>query len=188
VVAVIGQRPGFYVAQRRVMAELERVSGFTRQGTGAFLGFGSYRGLMRELQRHDARIRVVEQAGGGTGVFYLVEDAQTVTPPTEKGGTDAARTVDAGEGPPVQRRKVPLAAVPAASPGPATPQRSSGMHSAETPAGEAAGPTDAATYNGDGVGHPPRTVRDKSGLPLSPAPAAEREPREVARAAAGQDI
>ena len=65
------QQPRNYVAQKRIIAELERVQGFKRQGPSAFFGTGSYRNLLKELTRLDPRITVVDQPGGGTGVVYI---------------------------------------------------------------------------------------------------------------------
>ncbi|MEZ5853661.1 MAG: NYN domain-containing protein [Hyphomicrobiaceae bacterium] len=69
--ALMRQQPRNFVGQRRILAELARVQGFRRRGDGAFLGHVTYRALMRELARRDACIKVVEQPGGGTGVYYL---------------------------------------------------------------------------------------------------------------------
>ncbi len=71
VAKLVTQQPRNYVAQKRVMAELERVPGFKRQGPTAFLGMGSYKALMKELARIETRIKVVEQPGGGMGVVFI---------------------------------------------------------------------------------------------------------------------
>lgn len=71
VAKLLTQQPRNYVAQKRVIAELERVQGFKRQGPTAFLGTGSYKTLMQELARIDSRITVIEQPGGGTGVVFI---------------------------------------------------------------------------------------------------------------------
>jgi hypothetical protein len=80
------QHPRNYVAQKRVLGELDRVPGFKRQGPTAYFGTGSYKALMLELTRLDPRISVVEQPGGGTGVVHIPplppgKDASSASPP-----------------------------------------------------------------------------------------------------------
>ena len=70
VVKLMSQQANNFMAQKRVMAELDRVQGFKRQGPLAYLGFASYVELMRELARRDPRIKVVEQPSGGMGVVF----------------------------------------------------------------------------------------------------------------------
>lgn len=95
VARLLVQQPRNYVAQKRVLAELDKVQGFKRHGPAAFLGLGSYKALMRELARLEPRITVVEQPGGGTGVVF-VPSASTV--PSEAAQTAAAgSTSDSAE-------------------------------------------------------------------------------------------
>ena len=75
VVKLMTQQPRNYVAQKRVVAELERVQGLKRQGPTAFFGFGSYKTLMKELARIEPRITVIDQPGGGTGVVFIPRPA-----------------------------------------------------------------------------------------------------------------
>ncbi|MDX2155854.1 MAG: NYN domain-containing protein [Hyphomicrobiaceae bacterium] len=75
IVKLMAQQPHNFVAQRRVMAELDRVAGFRRQGPGALFGYTTYRALMRELARREPRIKVIEQHGGGTGVVFVTDPA-----------------------------------------------------------------------------------------------------------------
>ncbi len=71
VVDLLSRQPRNYMAQKRVLAELDQVPGFKRQGGSAYLGLGDYRTLMRELAKRDKRITVVGQPGGGTGVVFM---------------------------------------------------------------------------------------------------------------------
>ena len=100
VAKLLTQQPRNYVAQKRVLAELDRVQGFKRQGPTAFLGLGSYRALMTELARIEPRITVIEQPGGGTGVVF-------VPPPPASG--DATKPIAA-----VRESDAPAAAAMAA--------------------------------------------------------------------------
>ncbi|MFV0295095.1 MAG: NYN domain-containing protein, partial [Hyphomicrobiaceae bacterium] len=77
VVKLLREQPRNFVAQRRILAELSRIQGFKRRGDTAFLGFHSYRSMMLELARRDEHIKVVDQPGGGTGVYYQPEEAET---------------------------------------------------------------------------------------------------------------
>ncbi|MGD9803476.1 MAG: NYN domain-containing protein [Hyphomicrobiaceae bacterium] len=77
VVKLLTQQPRNYVAQKRVLAELDRVQSFKRQGPNAYLGAGSYKTLMQELARLEPRIMVVDQPGGGTGVVYIPPQAKS---------------------------------------------------------------------------------------------------------------
>jgi hypothetical protein len=81
VVKLLMQQPRNYVAQKRVLVELDRVPGFKRQGPTAYLGAGSYKALMTELTRIEPRITVVEQPGGGTGIVFIPPPAEP-TPDT----------------------------------------------------------------------------------------------------------
>jgi len=89
VLKLITQQPRNYVSQKRVLAELERMQGFKRQGPTAFLGTGGYKPLMKELARVEPRITVVEQPGGGTGVVYIPR-----TPAPEPDGKEPAKPLD----------------------------------------------------------------------------------------------
>lgn len=71
VATLLLRQPGNYVAQKRVLAELDRVPGFKRKGADAYLGRDSYKALMKELASLDARIKVIDQPGGGTGVVHV---------------------------------------------------------------------------------------------------------------------
>jgi hypothetical protein len=71
VAKLLTQQPRNYVSQKRVLAELDRVQSFKRQGPHAYLGTGSYKALLRELSRLEPRITVVDQPGGGTGVVFI---------------------------------------------------------------------------------------------------------------------
>jgi hypothetical protein len=71
VAKLLTQQPRNYVSQKRVLAELDRVQSFKRQGPTAYFGTDSYKALMRELSRLEPRITVVDQPGGGTGVVYI---------------------------------------------------------------------------------------------------------------------
>ena len=71
VVDLLSRQPRNYMAQKRVLAELDQVPGFKRQGADAYLGLRDYRALMRELAKRDKRITVVGQPGGGTGVVFM---------------------------------------------------------------------------------------------------------------------
>lgn len=71
VVKLCAQQPRNYVAQKRIMAELDKVQGFRRQGAAPYLGHASYKALMLELSRRDPRLHVIDQPGGGTGVVFI---------------------------------------------------------------------------------------------------------------------
>ena len=71
VAKLLTQQPRNYVSQKRVLAELDRVQSFKRQGPNAYFGTGGYKALMRELSRLEPRITVVDQPGGGTGVVFI---------------------------------------------------------------------------------------------------------------------
>ena len=88
VARLLVQQPRNYVAQKRVLAELDKIQGFKRQGPAAFLSLGSYKALMRELARLEPRITVVEQPGGGTGVVFV--------PPASAIPGEAAQTAATG--------------------------------------------------------------------------------------------
>lgn len=75
VVGLMAKQPNNFIAQRRVLGELDRVPGFQRHGAGAMLGHSSYRALIQALARLDDRIRVVGQPGGGTGVIFVPRPA-----------------------------------------------------------------------------------------------------------------
>lgn len=108
VAKLITQQPRNYVAQKRVLAELDKVQGFKRQGPAAFLGLGSYKALMKELARLDPRISVVEQPGGGTGVVFVPPsptaenkvaqpaEARPTTGPTVEGGAVSTPALEPG--------------------------------------------------------------------------------------------
>ena len=78
VIRLLMQQPRNYVAQKRVLAELDRVPAFKRQGPTAFLGTGSYKALVKELTRIEPRITVVEQPGGGTGIVFIPPSAEAM--------------------------------------------------------------------------------------------------------------
>ena len=101
VAKLLTQQPRNYVAQKRVVAELDRIQGFRRQGPTAFLGAGSYRALMKELARIDPRISVVEQPGGGTGIVFIPPIPVAV--PTK---VTATQTLNANEAVPLERGQV----------------------------------------------------------------------------------
>lgn len=94
VAGLLAGQPQNYVAQKRALAELERIEGFKRNGSGAFFGLGNYKDLMRELSRRDARITVVDQAGGGTGIVFLPPASDVVR---SKGKAAPLRATDATE-------------------------------------------------------------------------------------------
>lgn len=71
VIGVIGLRPNQGTGQKTVLLALVGVPGFATNGEEAFLGFGSYKALMRELAKRDKRIRVLDASGGGTTVMYV---------------------------------------------------------------------------------------------------------------------
>lgn len=71
VLQLLVRQPRNYVAQKRVVAELEQVGGFKRQGPSAFFGTGSYKNLIKELTKIERRITVVDQPGGGTGIVFI---------------------------------------------------------------------------------------------------------------------
>ena len=102
VAKLLVQQPRNYVAQKRVLAELERVQGFRRQGPTAYFGAGSYRAMMKELARLDNRISVVEQPGGGTGVVFIppVPNPDAAKPPAAPAATAKPREVAAVAGKP----------------------------------------------------------------------------------------
>lgn len=115
VAKTLTQQPRNYVSQKRVLAELDRVQSFKRQGPTAYFGTGSYKALMRELARLEPRITVVDQPGGGTGVVYIPPqsngEAQTAPPGPANGqahGSSAAAvprafsTVHVNGGPPAE--------------------------------------------------------------------------------------
>lgn len=79
VLALVTAKPRNYVAQKRVLADLERVPGFKRTGTDAYLGFVTYKALMKEMARRNPMIKVVDQVGGGTGVIHVPDDAPSIT-------------------------------------------------------------------------------------------------------------
>jgi len=90
VAKLLTQQPRNYVSQKRVLAELDRVQSFKRQGPNAYLGTGSYKALLRELSRLEPRITVVDQPGGGTGVVFIPPlppgaPSEAVTPPSAQG-------------------------------------------------------------------------------------------------------
>lgn len=99
VVKLLSQQPRNYMAQKRVLAELDKVPGFHRHGSGAYLGFTTYRMLMSELAALDSRIAIVEQPGGGTGVVFI--------PPAPTPNLDAQdsriASIDRTRGPVVQK-------------------------------------------------------------------------------------
>lgn len=113
VVKLLSQQPRNYMAQRRVLAELDKVQGFRRQGAGAYLGYGSYRTLMRELAGRDARISVVEQPGGGTGVVFIPPDPPAPEmpakpePPAVEVAAIAPKTVNGASAAPKQPTEPP---------------------------------------------------------------------------------
>ncbi|MGE0766108.1 MAG: NYN domain-containing protein [Hyphomicrobiaceae bacterium] len=94
VVRVLTQQPRNYVAQRRVLAELDRVQSFKRQGPTAYFGAGSYKALMQELARLEPRITVVEQPGGGTGVVYIPPQPSDTVPSQGTAAVSAQPVVD----------------------------------------------------------------------------------------------
>jgi hypothetical protein len=54
------------------VAALKAVPGFTTSGKNSYLGKGSYKALMKEVARRDARVKVVvDKPRGGTGVRYV---------------------------------------------------------------------------------------------------------------------
>ena len=71
VAKLLAQQPRNYVSQKRVLAELDRLQGFKRQGPTAYLGTGGYKSLMKELAVREPRITVVDQPGGGTGIVFI---------------------------------------------------------------------------------------------------------------------
>ncbi len=83
VLKLLIRQPRNYVAQKRVVAELEQLQTFKRQGPTAFFGTGSYKNLAKELTRIEPRITVVDQPGGGTGVVFI-------PPPSEATSETAA--------------------------------------------------------------------------------------------------
>jgi hypothetical protein len=90
VAKLLTQQPRNYVSQKRVLAELDRVQSFKRQGPHAYLGTGSYKALLRELSRLEPRITVVDQPGGGTGVVFIPPlppgtPSEAVAPPSAQG-------------------------------------------------------------------------------------------------------
>lgn len=80
VVALVTAKPRNYVAQKRVLAELERVPGFKRTGGDSYLGCGSYKALMKELSRRNPMIKVVDQVGGGTGIIHVPKETLPYLP------------------------------------------------------------------------------------------------------------
>ena len=76
VLQLLVRQPRNYVAQKRVVAELEQVEGFKRQGPTAFFGTGSYKSLIRELTKIEPKITVVEQPGGGTGIVFIPQNGE----------------------------------------------------------------------------------------------------------------
>jgi hypothetical protein len=118
------QQPRNYVAQRRILAELERVPGFKRQGPTAFLGTGSYKTLMKELARLDPRITVIDQPGEGTGVVFIPSqppaEAELAAPATPL--ADAlAKTESLANGHDLVSAQVQGAVSPPAAPRPSRP-------------------------------------------------------------------
>jgi hypothetical protein len=91
VAKLLTQQPRNYVSQKRVLAELDRVQSFKRQGPNAYLGTGSYKALLRELSRLEPRITVVDQPGGGTGVVFI--------PPLPPGALPEALPSSSSQGP-----------------------------------------------------------------------------------------
>jgi hypothetical protein len=114
---LLAQQPRNYVSQRRIIAELERVPGFKRQGSGAFLGTGSYRTLMHELARIETRITVIEQPGGGTGIVYAPPE-----PPSPAGANGPTTGPPAKPAPLTPTLSLP-SSIPAAQVSPVRPDR-----------------------------------------------------------------
>jgi hypothetical protein len=114
---LLAQQPRNYVSQRRIIAELERVPGFKRQGSGAFLGTGSYRTLMHELARIETRITVIEQPGGGTGIVYAPPE-----PPSPAGANGPSTGPPAKPAPLTPTLSLP-SSIPAAQVSPVRPDR-----------------------------------------------------------------
>lgn len=63
--------PNEETAQAKIVAALRAVPGFTTTGKSTYLGKGSYKALMKEVARRDARVKVVDKPRGGTGVRYV---------------------------------------------------------------------------------------------------------------------
>jgi hypothetical protein len=71
VIKVTSLKPNKETAQNKIVAALKAVPGFTTSGKNGYLGKGSYKALMKEVARRDARVKVVDKPRGGTGVRYV---------------------------------------------------------------------------------------------------------------------
>lgn len=94
VARLLAQQPRNYVAQKRVLNELDRVPGFKRQGPAAYFEAGSYKNLVRELARRDPRISVIDQPGGGTGIVFIPEPPATAIPRVAKANAGAPERLE----------------------------------------------------------------------------------------------
>ncbi len=108
VLKLLTRQPRNYVAQKRVVAELEQLESFKRQGPTAFLGTGSYKNLLKELTRLEPRITVVDQPGGGTGIVFIPPPPELDAASVETGSHG-----DSGAAPPEQSPEAPMPQEPA---------------------------------------------------------------------------
>ncbi|MBS0244658.1 MAG: NYN domain-containing protein, partial [Proteobacteria bacterium] len=91
VIELGARQPRNYIAQKRLMRELDKIPEFRRQGATAFLGHATYKALMQELARRDPRLQVISQSGGGIGVVFI---------PVSPTPTDASSTIEAPDASP----------------------------------------------------------------------------------------
>jgi hypothetical protein len=71
VIKVTSLKPNKETAQAKIVAALKAVPGFSTSGKRSYLGKGSYKALMKDVARLDARVKVVDKPRGGTGVRYV---------------------------------------------------------------------------------------------------------------------
>lgn len=71
VVRVTSAKPKLNTSQKDIETALARVPGYTKTGTSAYFGFGTYKKLMQEIAKFEPKVRVGNAPSNGVSVRYV---------------------------------------------------------------------------------------------------------------------